>query len=128
MMKKYILTDISKEIDNSILYRIKAMTNIFNKDGKLIVAESSLGGFIESESNLSQDGISWVAREACVFNDAIVKDDALVTGNAVISGKSIISGNSVIAGNVIVKSSLINGKSRILENSKIDQEKRASGK
>lgn len=120
MMKKYILTDISKEIDNSILYRIKAITNIFNKDGKLIVAESSLGGFIESESNLSQDGISWVAREACVFNDAIVKDDALVTGNAVISGKSIISGNSVIAGNVIVKSSLINGKSRILENSKIE--------
>lgn len=120
MMGKYVLTNISKEIDNFILYRIKATKNIFNKDGKLIVAESSLGGFIESESNLSQDGICWVAREACVFNKAIVKDDALVTGNAVISGESIVSENSIIAGNAIVKDSLINGKSRILENSKIE--------
>ena len=62
-MKKYILTD-EKFIVNEggpTLYRIKRLS-----DGKL-------GGWIESEANLSQEGDCWVGDEACVWDCAKVR-------------------------------------------------------
>ena len=63
-MKKYELTDEAIEVHGATLRRVKYLDT-----GKL-------GGFIESEANLSQDD------KARVLDDARVYGDARVSGGA----------------------------------------------
>ena len=49
-MKKYELTTECKEIGNIRLFRVKALTSFGNAQA------GELGGYIEKEDNLSQDG------------------------------------------------------------------------
>lgn len=51
-MKKYELTGETKEIDGKILHRIRALIDIPEHD----VKAGDLGGWIEAERNLSQNG------------------------------------------------------------------------
>lgn len=59
-MKKYILTDVSKEIFGVKLFRIKALVSFGN------VEKGDLGGWVEKEGNLNQEGDAWVYGNACV--------------------------------------------------------------
>ena len=70
--KKYELTEEVKEYFNKkcIIHRIKALKDFGN------VKKGELGGFVESEDNLSQDGNCWI------YDDAMVVDNARVSGNA----------------------------------------------
>ena len=68
MSKKYELVESSKIIlKNVILYRIKALVDIPN-----IVKAGELGGYIESEENLSHEGNCWVSDDAYVYNNAYI--------------------------------------------------------
>ena len=68
MSKKYELVESSKIIlKNVILYRIKALVDIPN-----IVKAGELGGYIESEENLSHEGNCWVGDDAYVYNNAYI--------------------------------------------------------
>ena len=60
MSKKYKITTQSIEWGNKKLFRIQAVKSF----GGVTVGD--LGGYIESENNLSQDGNSWVYDEAKV--------------------------------------------------------------
>lgn len=53
-MKKYRLTEETTKVGNRTLYRIQALRDFGN------VKEGDIGGYIESEKNLSQDGNAWV--------------------------------------------------------------------
>ena len=75
-MKKYRLTEETTKVGNRPLYRIQALRDFGN------VKEGDIGGYIESEKNLSQDGDAWVYGDACVSGDACVYGDARVYGNA----------------------------------------------
>ncbi len=80
-MKKYELT--SEYIINALgvkLFRIKAV----RKFGSVEAGE--LGGYIEKEENLSQEGNAWVYENAEVCGDAEVYGDAWVCGNAKVYG------------------------------------------
>ena len=69
MSKKYELTDETVRINSIILHRIKALTDFGDVDA------GDLGGWVESERNLSHDGNAWVydnARNARVYGDALV--------------------------------------------------------
>ena len=68
---KYKLTDETIEVYGRTLHRIKAL-----KDIGASVKKGDLGGFVESERNLSQKGNCWV------FNSAMVYDSAKVFGSA----------------------------------------------
>ena len=95
MSKKYELTSETIETDEGItLYRIKALKDFGN------VNKGDLGGFIESEDNLSQEGITWVYDNARVFGDAKVFGNALVYGNAVVFGTVLVYGNAQVSGDV----------------------------
>lgn len=59
-MKKYILTEETKQVFGITLYRIKAIANFGN------VSIGELGGFIEKENNLSQNGNAWISGNAQV--------------------------------------------------------------
>ena len=78
------------------LYRIEAL-----KDFGVIKA-GELGGYIESENNLSFDGEAWVCENAEVFDDARICNNALINGNARIYGNAIVSNKATVGGNALI--------------------------
>ena len=72
-MKKYELTSETKIVFGHILYRIKALSSFG------YVSAGDLGGFLESEKNLSQNGNAWVSGDARVYGNAEVSGDAEVS-------------------------------------------------
>ena len=75
MVKKYELTDETVRINSIILHRIKALTDFGDVDA------GDLGGWVESERNLSHDGNAWVYGNARVYGNACVSGNARVGGN-----------------------------------------------
>ena len=61
-MKKFELTSESIVKFGRTLYRIRALVAFGN------VKEGELGGFLEKEENLSQDGYAWVGGDATVID------------------------------------------------------------
>ncbi|WP_375679724.1 hypothetical protein [Bartonella sp. AP7XZML] len=59
--KKYKLTDETIKVDRITLYRIRALKDFGD------VKKGDLGGFVESERNLSHDDNCWVGDEAWVY-------------------------------------------------------------
>ena len=57
------------------------------------VKKDDIGGFIESETNLSHNGDCWVFDDAKVYGNAMVFDNAKVYGNAKLSGDAEVFGN-----------------------------------
>lgn len=80
MARKYELTDESIEFNGKILYRIKALIDFDD------VNAGDLGGFIESENNLSHIGNCWVYDNAKIYDNAKVYGDVKIYGSAEISG------------------------------------------
>lgn len=74
-MKKYELTAETMSIGSTTLHRIRALVD-FND-----VKAGDLGGWIEKESNLNQDGRAWVYGNAMVYGDARVCGDARISNN-----------------------------------------------
>lgn len=73
---KYKLTDEKMEYYGRTLYRIQALKDFGD------VKVNDLGGWIQSERNLSQEGNCWVYDEAKVFDDAEVFNGAKIFGKA----------------------------------------------
>ena len=92
-MEKYELTEEKITIDeNKTLYRIKALRDFGD------VKAGDLGGFVESEKNLSHEGNCWIYDNAIVYASAKILDSAQVFGYACIYGSATISGTSEIYG------------------------------
>jgi len=89
-MKKYELTTECKEFLGRKLYRIKALTSFSD------VKEGDLGGWIEKEENLSQEGNTWVYGNATVYGNAMVYGNATVYDNATVCGNAMVYGNAEI--------------------------------
>lgn len=111
---KYILTDDTIYINDKLLHRIKAIRSFNN------VKEGDLGGYIQSEKNLSHEGNCWVYDDARVYGDAIVRDDATVRDKATvcefakvtnqsmvgdcasINGRAVVMDNAIVRGNAYI--------------------------
>ena len=92
-MRKYELTEETKTLaDGTVLHRIRALRDISSYG----VEAGDLGGLIEKENNLSQDG------DAFVFGDALVSGDACVFGDACVYGKACVSGDARVFGDACV--------------------------
>ena len=81
-MKKYELTDETIEVYGTALHRIKALKDFGN------VKKGELGGYVESERNLSQEGNCWVYDNARVYSNAKVFGNAEACGNAEVFGNA----------------------------------------
>lgn len=88
-MKKFELTteSITNEAGKK-LFRIKALIDFGD------VKAGELGGYVEKEENISQDGNAWVSGDAWVSGNARVSGDARVSGNAWVSDDAWVSGNA----------------------------------
>lgn len=104
-MKKYEITDIIQErLNGPSLYRIRALREIPNYG----VKPGDLGGWVESEKNLSQEGDCWVSDEAKILHNAYVRGDALVADNAAVTDNSIVDGIALLT-----QRAMVGGYSRI---------------
>ena len=95
-MKKFELTSEFVTFLGKKLFRIKALISFGN------VKEGELGGYVEKEENLSNDGDAWVSGNAMVYGDARVFGNAWVSGNAMVAGNAMVYGNAMVSGDAWV--------------------------
>ncbi len=90
---KYEITDI-RHWQYPFLYRIRALRDIGDK-----VKAGDLGGFMESEQNLSyeQGDEAWLFDDAICCNEARVDGNSILKDNAEASGKAYITGGSILS-------------------------------
>ena len=96
MDKKFELTTDTKIHFGRKLFRIKALISFGN------VKVGDLGGYVESEKNLSQSGDAWVYGDARVYGNAEVCGDAWVYGDARVYGNAEVCDNAEVYGNAEV--------------------------
>lgn len=120
-MKKYELIG-NFEFYGKKFYQVKALISFGS------VRAGDLGGYIEKENNLSQEGDAWVYDNAIVYGNAIVSDNArifdsarifdnaLVLDNARVSGKAWVSDDAIVSDDTwISDNARISGKARIYD-------------
>lgn len=95
-MKKYILTDIIDDYYDMEwhvkLHRIQAVMSFGD------VKAGDFGGYVQSESNLSQEGNCWIYHYAAAWGDAAVKDNASIKHRSRIYGSAIVCDNAKVSG------------------------------
>ncbi len=114
--KKYCLTEENIKVGSYILFRIQALKSFGD------VKVGDLGGWVQFERNLDQNGNAWVDNDARVMGNAWVKDNAWVgdqacvarnawvSDNARVSGRAEIYGNAWISDNAHVGDNAVVGK------------------
>ena len=113
-MKKYELTAEFIEKWGKKLFRIKALIGFGS------VEAGELGGYVEKEDNLAQNGNAWVFDDAEVYGNARVcgnaevYDDARVYGNAWVFDDAEVYGNARVYGNAEVY-----GNARVCGNAEV---------
>jgi carbonic anhydrase/acetyltransferase-like protein (isoleucine patch superfamily) len=114
---KYELTDETVEFNGVTLHRIRALRDIRDiKNGDIkSVKAGDLGGYIESEKNLSTTGSCWVCNNAKVYEKAVIDGRALVDREAVVRGEACISDNCLITGNAFIE-----GHAFLYDNATVD--------
>lgn len=109
--KKYeLVPETFHEFYRKPMYRIRALKDFSD------VKKGDIGGYVESEYNLSQFGNCWV------YDDSIVGLGARVFHNAVVKSCSTVIGYSEIKDNAIVEdsshidnSSIVSDQSRVIK-------------
>ena len=114
--KKYEITDIAHPVYPE-LHRIRALRQVGTD-----VPYGTLGGYVQSEANLSQeDDDAWIYGEAICRDDALVRDGAFLTDYAQASGSALIEkeaevggwakvrDNAVVSGGLVQENALICG-------------------
>ncbi|HDS1285021.1 TPA: hypothetical protein QEG51_001735, partial [Pluralibacter gergoviae] len=96
-MKKFeLVAELSKEFFGKKLFRIRALISFGDVD------EGDLGGWVESDDCLDQNGDAWVYGDAQVYGNARVSGNAWVSGNARVYGDAQVYGNARVSGNAWV--------------------------
>ncbi len=123
MNKKYEITDITHP-DHPWLHRIRAKMDI----GESVKA-GDLGGFVESESNLSFEpsdeawlfgesiccGDAYVCVGAVLRDGAIAKDNAYVSHDATLYGSSLAEDNAIVRGALLAESARVSGSGMMIQ-------------
>ena len=90
------------------LFRIKALKDFGN------VKKGDIGGYIQSENNLSQLDDCWI------YDDAVVRDNAKVCHNAQIYDEVIVMGNAEVCGNAqICGDAFVMGNAEVCDNAQV---------
>lgn len=112
-MKYTLSEDETKEAHGHTLHRV-------------LYADGRKGGWIERESNLSQEGECVVLDEACVFDDGSVYGDAVVCGSALVLfyaavyGHAIVKDNAVISGwSRVLGSAIVGGSAKVFDHARV---------
>ena len=108
-----VKTDI-KEFEGKTLYRIRSLKDFSD------VVDGDLGGYIESDANLSHEDDCWVYGNALVFGNARVAGNAWVYGYASVSGTAWVTDEASVYGNAcIYGNASVLGNARVFNNAKV---------
>ena len=94
-MKYELLKNNFIEYKGRKLYRIRALKSFSD------IKCGDIGGYVENEKNLSQNGNCWIYNNAKVYDAGRVFDNASVLDNAIIQDNAICFNNSVIYKNAV---------------------------
>lgn len=121
--KKYEITDIAHPVYPE-LHRIRALRQV-----RVDVPAGELGGFVQSEANLSQgnddawlydDSISRHEANVCggaqLHGRTVAQDLALVGGSSTMYGNAIACDSAIVTGGCIRNDALVCGNARVREN------------
>ena len=121
--KKYEITDIAHPIYPE-LHRIRALRQVAGE-----VPYGALGGFVQSEANLSQeqddawlydDSISRDEANVCgcarLHDQAMAQDLALVSGSSTMYDNAIACDNAILTAGCIRNEAIVCGNARVREN------------
>lgn len=86
--KKYEITEITHP-KYPWLHRIRARCQVNEQ-----VGPGALGGYVQTEDNLSQDGTCWIYDQAICCEEAVVEEDGRMFDGAVARGSALISGDA----------------------------------
>ena len=84
-MSKYKITEIEHP-KYPWLHRIQALIDVNEK-----VPEGTLGGFVENENNLSQEGTCWIYDDAICCENGEVKEEAALYDGSLVRGYAVAS-------------------------------------
>ena len=108
-MGKYELTKDTITINgDQTLYRIKALRDFGD------VKAGDLGGYVQSENNLSHEGDCWIYDEAKVYDDAEVSGSAWICGSAEVFESARIYGSARI-----FESARVGSSAEVFDNARI---------
>lgn len=99
--RKYEITDIAHP-EYPQLHRIRALRDIGQS-----VRKGDLGGYVECEDNLSQQGNCWLFGEAISCENAVIRQNAVALGNAVIRGSAFVAGSTRIENHAVIEDNAI---------------------
>lgn len=120
--KKYKLTKETMCFDGVTLHRIQALKDFGNVDA------GELGGWVESEKNLSQSGDCWIAMEAKAYGGAEIGDNAILTRKAIACGNSTICNDTLVSDESIIRGfTYLYGNVEVYGKSVIDGDARLHG-
>ena len=123
MDNKYKLTDETIEFNGVKLYRIEALRD-FND-----VKKGDIGGFIESEKNLSHYGNCWIYNDAKVYEEARVCDNSKVLEYAEVRGCALVQAKSMVYGDAkVLDYTRINDNARVFDFSEVSENAVIGGK
>lgn len=117
--RKYEITDIAHP-QYLWLHRIRALRDIGET-----VRKGDLGGYVECEDNLSQQGDCWLKKNSISCENALIDQNAQVSGYVVARGSALISGDAKISefamveDSAIVMAGCVTGNARISGNAQI---------
>lgn len=120
---KYMSTENVKTLaDGTLLYQIMSVKDFELTDGTKIEG-GTLGGWLESEINLSTTGSSWVQDGAYVYGDAVVLEDAVIKDFAMVKDRAVVKGQAVISGYAqVTDDAQVMGRSVVTDNARISKE------
>jgi len=95
-MEKFKVTDITKEWDGRTLRRIQAVRDFG------FVHAGDLGGWIQNDFNLDQNGNCWIYGDAIVCDHALVRDHAHVSQDAIVKDHAEVCGYAQVLDYAIV--------------------------
>ena len=106
--KKYEFTGETKKFSGRTLKRIKR------------ISDGVIGGWIESEENLSHEGWCFIYDEAIVYGEAEVYGEARVCGEAEVYDEARVYGEAIVYGKAIVYGEAeVCGKARVCGKAKV---------
>lgn len=79
------------------LYRIQALRQLNPYRKKDYVQIGDLGGWVESEANLSHEGQCWIDDNSIVLKNGLVKDNAYICGTSIVNDHAVVCDNALIA-------------------------------
>lgn len=104
-MKKFKLLKKAFDYKGNKLYQIQALRDI----PMYGIKAGDIGGFVEHESNLSQEGNSWITHQAKVYGNSYVEGNAYIAGFSKIKNNSYISGETKVLQYALIDNSVVKG-------------------